>query len=1004
MISRAMSIAAFAVAVLLAGSAQADDAAAQGREEIVTLQQRLTDAGCYRGAIDGAASASLDEAVKQCPDMKPFLRIETGMHTAQINQFGVDAACSQMATPSDDKTVRLWSLPDGKLERTIRLPIGDGDDGKLYAAALLPNGRRLAVGGWDAASSDALYVVDLGADAVRRFGTLPDVVDSVAFSPDGTRIAVGLGGDGGLRVFDAGSGAQLFSDTDYADTIYGLAYAPDGALIVASDDGAVRRYSAALRREQKRTELAGRDPFSVAVSPDGRTVAVGFYDEAKVTLLDAKTLRTIAEADSRGLANGDLSNVAWSADGRQLVAGGTAKAFVDGQWRRLLRSFSPDARRLGADVPAALNRIVAIRPCADGFVFAGAEPSFGRIGRGGPAETLQGPRVVDMRLKLGAAFAVSADGATVRFGLGEGAAKPALFDLVAGTLAESPSLPASLAPARADGLPVASWHDDYKPTLRGAAIALQPYERSRSLAIRPDGSGFALGTEWWVRAYDADGKELWQQPGPGAAWGVDYSGDGRTLVVAYGDGTIRWRRASDGAELLALFVEPQTRKWVAWTPGGYYMASPGGEDLIGWQLNRGWAQLADFFPASRFSDRFNRPDIVKLVLKTGDEAEAVRQANEGAKRKPDTSPIAAALPPVVTIISPPFGASFSGDTVDVAFEVRSPSGLAVDRVDALVDGQPVTPRGLEPASGAGQRHLQVPIPARDAEISLIARSGDLVSVAARVKLAYAGRKSDEAEILKPKLYAVVIGVSDYADPALQLGYAADDARGVAEALQNQEGGLYQKVEIRRLIDRDATRSAVIDALDWLDKQVTSRDIAVVMLAGHGDTDAKGHYWFLAADAAPDRLRATAVSQSDLRGPLSDIAGKKILFLDTCHANAEKTGPGEATDTMRGLGPAGVDVASLVNDFSRVENGLVTFAATQGTELAAERAEWRHGAFSLALIEGLSGKADLMHKGAITVSALDYYIAERVKTLTDGHQHPVMSRPDTVPDFAFAMAK
>jgi uncharacterized caspase-like protein len=94
------------------------------------------------------------------------------------------------------------------------------------------------------------------------------------------------------------------------------------------------------------------------------------------------------------------------------------------------------------------------------------------------------------------------------------------------------------------------------------------------------------------------------------------------------------------------------------------------------------------------------------------------------------------------------------------------------------------------------------------------------------------------------------------------------------------------------------------------------------------------------------------------------------------------------------------VIRFANDLAKAENGLVTFASTQGTE----RAEWGHGAFSLALIEGLSGKADLLHKGAITVSALDYYIAERVKELTNGGQRPVMSRPSTVPDFAFATAR
>jgi hypothetical protein len=36
--------------------------------------------------------------------------------------------------------------------------------------------------------------------------------------------------------------------------------------------------------------------------------------------------------------------------------------------------------------------------------------------------------------------------------------------------------------------------------------------------------------------------------------------------------------------------------------------------------------------------------------------------------------------------------------------------------------------------------------------------------------------------------------------------------------------------------------------------------------------------------------------------------------------------------------------------------------------------------------------------------LDARIAERVKQLTEGRQHPVMSRPSTVPDFAFAVAR
>ena len=56
---------------------------------------------------------------------------------------------------------------------------------------------------------------------------------------------------------------------------------------------------------------------------------------------------------------------------------------------------------------------------------------------------------------------------------------------------------------------------------------------------------------------------------------------------------------------------------------------------------------------------------------------------------------------------------------------------------------------------------------------------------------------------------------------------------------------------------------------------------------------------------------------------------------------------------------------------------------------------------ISLQPGADRAAGRPAEGAITVSALDYYIAERVKELTNGTQHPVMSRPDTVPDFAFA---
>jgi len=220
-----------------------------------------------------------------------------------------------------------------------------------------------------------------------------------------------------------------------------------------------------------------------------------------------------------------------------------------------------------------------------------------------------------------------------------------------------------------------------------------------------------------VRAYDGNGKERWRKPFPSTAWGVNFSADGDILTIAFGDGTIRWLRWSDGTELLSLCVEPRARRWVAWTPSAYYMASAGGEDLIGWHVNRGWEQEADFFPASQFRAEYNRPDIVRLVLQTKDEAEGVRRANEVADRKATAKSVTAALPPVVTIDAPAEGSHLSGDSVDIAYSLRSSSGLPVDRLDVLADGEPVQLTGFEKTTAPeGKGHITAALPRKDTAI------------------------------------------------------------------------------------------------------------------------------------------------------------------------------------------------------------------------------------------------------------------------------------------------
>jgi hypothetical protein len=170
------------------------------------------------------------------------------MHTDQIKKISVDAACTLLATASFDKTVRLWRLPQGKLLNTVRPPIGPGDEGKIYAVALAPDGNWLAAGGWTAngerAGDWAIYIIDAASGSVRRrLLGISHRVNHLAVSPDGRYLAAVLKSGHGLRVWETKTWRRIAEDENYGDDAYGAAFDQAGTLYTTAWDGKLRRYA-----------------------------------------------------------------------------------------------------------------------------------------------------------------------------------------------------------------------------------------------------------------------------------------------------------------------------------------------------------------------------------------------------------------------------------------------------------------------------------------------------------------------------------------------------------------------------------------------------------------------------------------------------------------------------------------------------------------------------------------------------------------------------------------
>ncbi|MBP9101072.1 MAG: hypothetical protein KBF68_06790 [Nitrosomonas sp.] len=96
----------------------------------------------------GPAQSPTADATQTVPDGQPILQIDSGGHMAVIRDIFFTHDGNTLISASDDKTVRVWDIASGKTTRILHGQIGLGDEGKIHAAALSPDNRWLALGGW----------------------------------------------------------------------------------------------------------------------------------------------------------------------------------------------------------------------------------------------------------------------------------------------------------------------------------------------------------------------------------------------------------------------------------------------------------------------------------------------------------------------------------------------------------------------------------------------------------------------------------------------------------------------------------------------------------------------------------------------------------------------------------------------------------------------------------------------------------------------------------------
>ncbi len=537
-----------------------------------------------------------------------------------------------------------------------------------------------------------------------------------------------------------------------------------------------------------------------------------------------------------------------------------------------------------------------------------------------------------------------------------------------------------------------------------------------ALTFAPDGKRlFAGGSEGKVRAWDvATGKEL-----PGLVGqleevtSVAASPDGKLLATA-ADQAVRLFRAGTG-ELLASLVVVDEADFAAISPGGYYAGSRGATRAI--HFSRGYS----IYPFESLDLLRNRPDLLaeRVGVATKARVEALHKAWQkrlailGFREEQLGSD--AELPELQIVGSEP---PLQSDQRELSFEIeakdqrRALSRLLVSINEVAVHGL----RGLPlegPDAHKITRRVSVELSQGQNRIAVSALNDQGVESLRRTfMVSYGGPPRPR------KLLVVAVGVSDYGSPEHDLRYAAKDAKDLSAALGAARRNLFAEVSTVQILDRAATREAILGARAALLKTQVD-DQVVLFVAGHGIADEQRNYYFATSDIDFEHPAARGLPYEELERLLDGIPSRhKLLLMDTCFSGElDPTAPlakvavkvAEGTLTVRpgsrGISKVGFAIEDsfelmreLFADLRR-GSGAVVISSAGGAESALESDEYKNGVFTFALLEGLrSGNADLDKDGVIRVGELRDYVTTKVQAMTQGQQRPTARRENLADDF------
>jgi WD40 repeat protein len=952
---------------------------------------------------------------------KITLTLDAGGHTAQISKVFFTHDGKSLVTSSADRTVRVWDVASGEPRQVLRPPgvlstmaLSPTED-KVAVASLYPEGKKLY---------HVIYLMRLADGQVERvLKGHKDRVVGLAFSGDGKHLASSAT-DKTVRVWSPATGKveRVIVHGRGPGNSNGIALSPNGDRVVClvSRKDALVFEVASGKLLAKLTLPPGNDWYKgVAWSPDGKTIATsgwgrraeknGFY-----LWNPDGTLRPRPEAPFR------TNGVAFSKDGRRVLLawGGAHKprttwdpgvyhrgTLVDLDTGKPVTAFAPRKALVPGYNPPRGGWGGALSPDGKLAATLGGEEGLHEILLWQTADGTLVHRLAArswLRPKMQAAW--SADGQSVAWGNPKGKTRP-FFHVGELRLGTTSSPGDFRGPSRKEGGLTLERQEPNKRYFEmqvvkeGKVIArLRVPHRSHvpaaktfvgpdRVAMSGDGGGFFLydvASQKTLREFKIDKQRI---PATSMISSVAASPTRAQHLATIGiDQMLRIWALERDHPLLTLYVRGQN--WIIWTEEGYYAASPGGERLIGWQVDNGIEKASSFYTAERFRKQLWRPDVIKLVLEKGSVTEALKAANAAAGIKQEkVAEVENLLPPKVTLtlVGKPLPlVGKAGAMVTVQATATAEKGQSIQALRLMLDGRglgdnqytkDLTPRDKP------QANWKVEVPAGKHELRALVRGESASDLSEPIVI-----ETELPAAKRPNLFCLSVGLNYDWNAGLALKQAEGDAGSFLKAVQANCAGAnnrYGKVFPQTLVGKQASRKAILAGLKTMRQQgAKPGDLAVLFFSGHGVAQGR-EFYLVTADTDVSNLAKTALSGSDLRQALSarQLPCQVLLIFDACQS-------GQA---LNKFAQAGDEVGrALAYD----DEASVTVLAGAMAQQAA-----REGRLTPALVQVLKAGPGVFFdptEGVMNVQHAYVKVLDLVSRASNGQQTPVLLAPWTRP--------